>query len=290
MARTMQQAPTPAEPKALNPLPPNTQAVLRPGAEAVAYHIPIAPASSSSTILKSTIVLPRHSRWTSGLHFHTAHTEYLRLVQGAIFVELDGEKKILSAKAGGEVSWAHSLRLLNEGLIIKVDKFARHNWGRAEGYMNSRKLATCVRIVLPEDHDEEVIVEEWTDPADISKALFFWNLNGFLTAPQNSRLPMRQSVLKTIIGPWWIPFNLFVIFWELDNWPVFVSMRGRTGPWMRESLGDIFERLVEYIVTFFVLFGAKTLGRLANIQGLSRERTPDDLWEEYRKNHRPKRQ
>ncbi len=287
MGRTQQRkrtpTPPPAEPKALDPLPPNTQAILRPGAEAVAYHIPVSPPSSSFPVLKSTIALPRRSRWTSGLHFHTTHTEYLRLIQGAIFVELDGRQMILSAKAGGQVSWAHSRELINEGLVIKVDKFARHNWGRAEGYMNSRKLATCVPIVYPEDIDEEVIVEEWTDPADISKALFFWNLNGFLTAPQNSQLPTRQSVLRLILGPLWVPFNLFIIFWELDNWPVFYSMRGITGPFIRESWGESLERLIEYIMTFIVLFGAKTLGRSVNIQGVTRDRTPDDLWEEYKK-------
>lgn len=285
MARTKRLPQILPEPKALNPLPPNTKAIIRSGTEAVAYHIPTAPPSSSTPILKSTIVLPRHSKWTSGLHFHTTHTEYLRLVQGSIFVKLDGELKLLSVKAGGEVSYVRESRLVNPGLVIKVDKYARHNWGRLEEYMKSSRVVTCVRIALPEDRDDDVIVEEWTDPADTSKALFFWNLNGVITASPETKLSRRQSLLKSILGGWWIPFQLFVIFWHLDNWPIFFSLKGTTAPFVAKKLGFSLESITEYLTTFVVLFFAKTIGSIMDVKAVSKERTPDDLWDDYKKNH-----
>lgn len=279
--------PPPPTPKALEPLPPNTRAILRSGVEAVAYHIPIAPPSSTNPILKSTIALPRRSRWTSGLHFHTTHTEYLRLIKGSIFVELDGVTKILSAKAGGEIS-SKTSQLVKTGLEITVDKYARHNWGRAEEYLAWRwiGIGSVTKIVPPEDRDEEVIVEEWTDPVDIAKPLFFWNLNGVITAPLNAPLSARQSLIRLALGAWWIPFQLYIIFWDLDNWPIFFSLRlFSLGPSASSGnhLVARFGRLVEYLVTFVVLFVAKALGRLTGTQPVSRDRTPEELWQAYQK-------
>jgi hypothetical protein len=102
MARTKRRPPP--EPRALDPLPSGTQTVLRHGVEAVAYHIPLALPSSEQPILKTTISLPTRSTWTSGLHFHTSHKEYLRLIQGCIFVELNGHMMFFSANAGGQIS------------------------------------------------------------------------------------------------------------------------------------------------------------------------------------------
>lgn len=280
MARTKR--PPPPQPTALDPLPPNTEAILRSGAEAVAYHIPTVPPSSTNPVIKSTIALPRRSVWTSGLHFHTTHTEYLRLVKGSIFVELDGELKFLSAKAGGEVSLRGG-ELLKSGLELKVDRYVRHNWGRADVRLASRRFGRRVDTAPPEDQNEEVIVEEWTDPSDIIKPLFFWNLNGVITALQDAPLSRKQSVIEVILGSWWIPLQLFIIFWDLDNWPVFLSMRGISSPYLGENLGRELECLAEHVMTFIVLFAAKVFGRLNGIRAVSQGRTPDELWEAYNK-------
>lgn len=125
--------------------------------------------------MKATIALPRHSAWTSGLHFHATHTEYLRLVKGAIFVELNGRTTLISAIVGGEVD-ARTGQFVQEGLTIEVPRYARHNWGRFEHYNNSARSSgrrAQQHHMLPEDWTEEVVIEEWTDPSDIAKPLFF---------------------------------------------------------------------------------------------------------------------
>jgi mannose-6-phosphate isomerase-like protein (cupin superfamily) len=118
MAQVKPQMP---EPRAFSPIPSGTRSILRPGYEAVAYHIPTSPSTSESEILKTTISLPRRSAWISGLHFHARHTEYLRLVKGAIFVELNGATKLISALAGGEVDLGTG-HMVREGLIIEVPR------------------------------------------------------------------------------------------------------------------------------------------------------------------------
>ncbi|KAJ4371226.1 hypothetical protein N0V83_004443 [Neocucurbitaria cava] len=284
MGRTKQKPLPLPKPTALHPLPPGTQAILRSGAQAVAYHIPVAPTSPANPNLKSTIALPRYSKWTSGLHFHTAHTEYLRLIKGSIFVELNGELKILSAKAGGEVSWSYG-EVSKKGLEITIDKYARHNWGRADEFLNStlrRRIVGAYKTISPEDCLEEVIVEEWTDPADITKSLFFWNLNGVIAAAEYTPLSSGQSLVKFCLRGWWIPFQLFVIFWDLDNWPVFLELSAFSTPFLGNDVGAHFDHLLEYLITFAMLFVARTLARFTGIQSVSKERTPHDLWQAYR--------
>jgi hypothetical protein len=285
------------EPKALGPLPPSTQPIIRQGREAVTYHIPVSAPRPDQPTLKTTISLPRHSKWTSGLHFHTQHTEYLRLLLGSIFVYLDGEVTFYSAKAGGEVDIYHS-RGVTEGLEVEVPKYARHNWGRAKEYYKATR--TPGRRERPgdyiEDLDEEVIVEEWTDPVDLGKPLFFWNLNGVITAPSAGPLTMRQKVGKAVLGSWWVPFQLFIIFWELDNWPVFLSMRNALElrwplflRWRYDMpdwplhVGKGPERWMEYLMAFLVLGSAKVLGLLLGVRAVERERIPADLWEAYKR-------
>jgi hypothetical protein len=281
MART--DRPTP-KPTPLSPPPSNTHVILRQGAEAVAYHIPISPPSSANPISKTTICLPRYSHWTSGLHFHTSHTEYLHLTSGSIFVELNGECKIYSAIAGGEVS-PRTGDLLKEGLVVEVPRYARHNWGRADERVMGRYYGFHTQITRPRDADQGVVVEEWTDPADIAKPLFFWNLNGVITAPQDVVLPLPQSVLKWALGVWWVPFQLFVIFWELDNWPVFLDLRGLLQPQLGFKIAGVIENVAEYIMTLMVLFAAKIVGWLVGVRAVEQGRTPDALWEAYRVRH-----
>lgn len=270
------------EPQALNPLPKGTQPTLRSGFEAVAYHIPTAPSTDGETALKTTISLPRHSTWTSGLHFHAKHTEYLRLIKGAIFVELNGDTKFISSLAGGEIDLSTGQRV-QESLIIEVPRYARHNWGRLENRIVANRPQTHRRQMWPEDWTEEVVVEEWTDPADISKPLFFWNLNGIITAPSDLVLSKRQQIAKYILGRWWMDLQLFVVFWELDNWPIFINCRklwlfSATNQW-RLRLSDA----TEILSSFLVLLVAKVVGTVLGLHAVEKRWMPDTLWEEYRR-------
>jgi hypothetical protein len=297
-ARAAKAFPLP-EPRSLDPLPLNTEPVIRRGREAVTYHIPTSPfppdtAHHDQPTLKTTIALPRHSTWTSGLHFHTQHTEYLRLLRGCIFVYLDGEVKILSAKAGGDVG-VYGIRRVKEGLEVEVPRYARHNWGRAKEYLQANRSVgrRPRREQETEDLNEEVVVEEWTDPADLGKPLFFWNLNGVITAP-STHISARQNLGRMVLGNWWIPFQLFVIFWDLDNWPVFLNMRNaleyrwplcfrlryRMPDWPI-CVGSRLEHWLEYLMTLVVLGAAKLLGLVLGVRAVEKKRMPVDLWEAY---------
>ena len=285
MARTPRTEP---EPQALRPLPEGTRPLLRPGSEAVAYHIPVAPPADDAYPHKTTIALPRRSAWTSGLHFHASHIEYLRLVKGAIFVQLGGQTKLISTLKGGEVDLS-SGELLREGLVVEVPRFARHNWGRLEHYNElhrSRNQDVSEQWSLPEDWDEEAVVEEWTDPIDAGKPLFFWNLNSIITAPSDRVLSRRQQMARSLLGGLWIDLQLFVVFWELDNWPVFVDFRKQL------NLGSSQRRLTamtdaaEVVASFTVLLFGRIIGMFLGLKAVSQQRTPDALWEAYKKSPR----
>jgi hypothetical protein len=268
--------------QALEPLPFGTEPLLRSGAQAVAYHIPVSPLGDGQN-LKTTIALPRGSAWTSGLHFHATHVEYLLLRSGSIFVELENQIKVFSALSGGEfpVTAGQSVQ---QGLIIQVPRYARHNWGRAEHYTDSgEKHVLNGYDKMPEDWRDEVIVEEWTESSDLGKPLFFWNLNRDITTPSDSVLPLRQSLARSLLGDGWIPFQLFVIFYELDNWPVFFSLTNRLEPYLGNLLGRWLEKKSEHMMTFAVLFTAKVMAWILRVTAVTRERTPPDLWEAYKR-------
>ncbi|KAF2626130.1 hypothetical protein BU25DRAFT_432315 [Macroventuria anomochaeta] len=254
------------------------------GSEAVAYHIPTVPSAGDTSPLKTTIALPRRSAWTSGLHFHATHTEYLRLVKGAVFVELNGKTKLISALVGGEVD-ASTGQQIQEGLVIEIPRYARHNWGRLDHYISLTRQGRSPQPIWPEDWTEEVVVEESTDPSDISKPLFFWNLNGIITAPSDTIFCMRQRVAKGFLGDLWIDLQLFVVFWELDNWPIFIDFR-KLPLGVRPSWALRMGEGAEIVTSFIVLCVARVFGILLGLRAVEQRRTPDALWEAYWKSAR----
>jgi hypothetical protein len=60
--------------------------------------------------------------------------------------------------------------------------------------------------LYPEAADEDVVVEEWTEPVDVSKLLFFWNINGIVLTP-STPLPQMQKVVRWVLGGHWIAFQ-----------------------------------------------------------------------------------
>ena len=179
--------------------------------------------------------------------------------------------------------------LLREGLVVEVPRFARHNWGRLEHYNKlhrSRNQGVSKQWNLPEDWDEEAVVEEWTDPVDAGKPLFFWNLNGIITAPSDAILPRRQQIARSLLGGFWIDLQLSAVFWELDNWPTFVDLRKQL------SLGSSQGRLTamtdaaEVVASFTVLLFGRIIGMFLGLKAVSQQRTPDALWEAYKKSPR----
>ena len=189
------------------------------------------------------ITLPPDSTWTSGLHWHETHTEYLQVVRGSIRVRVGDETRILSA---GQPE-------------VRVDKYVWHEWQRADA------------------GGEEAVVLERTDPADGQKALFFWNLNGvILRAPamMDGLLPGFPEAVRRKTVDLWVTLNLFVIFAHLDNVPVFVdfpaSWTGRMSRLPRTWLAGM-----DWFMSHLLLLWAKFLGRLVDVKPVRAAFTPD---------------
>ncbi|KAM0421050.1 hypothetical protein ACHAPT_011121 [Fusarium lateritium] len=215
----------------------------RPLPNAVTYDL--------STTGQVKITLPESSTWSSGLHWHETHDEYLKVIKGTIQVQLGGATQLISAKD-------------NEQPEIKVARYVWHEWQRA----------------VPEG---EVVVIERTVPNDNEKAIFFWNLNGvILKAPRLlsdsiiSWLPFRLQGLALDL---WITLNLFVIFHHLDNVPVFLnapSFNKSSNGTIRSGL-QCFDWVVSHIVLLLASWGGWALG----IRPVQSQFTPADVYEEW---------
>ena len=108
-----------------------------------------------------------------------------------------------------------------------------------------------------QDESEDLVVEEWTDPEDGMKEAFFRNLNSVLLEPAVE--DSRFSGLKIML-------QFFVIFYEMDNWPVFVGGGQAVQGW----------------VTHAVLGAAARVGYLLGLKALYEEYTPRALLERVR--------
>lgn len=187
-----------------------------------------------------TITVPSGSQWTSGLHWHETHTEYLKLIKGKIKVRLGHE--FMEIEASGD----HQPE-------VKVPRYEWHEWQRA----------------TPDGDD--VVVQEHTDPADGEKALFFWNLNGVI---QNSGKISEGSIisrspggLQDVMARAWVTLNLFTIFYELDNFPVFVNFGRVLG-----GVGGL--QALDWLVSKAVLLVAAWVGWLVNARAVRAKYTP----------------
>ncbi|KAI0110176.1 hypothetical protein F4814DRAFT_461330 [Daldinia grandis] len=140
----------------------------RTGPEAVTYDLSVRD--------QATIRIPPGSAWTSGPHWHGAHTEFLRVVAGRARVTLSGRAFCVGPAEG----------------VVMVPRGAVHEWCRAGG------------------EEGELVVEEWTEPRDGAKEMFFRNLNGI--------------VLDASPGGAWddalVTLELWSLFWRADNYPV----------------------------------------------------------------------
>ena len=210
-----------------------------------------------------TITLPRGSTWSSGLHWHESHVEYLQVVQGSIRVRLHDVESIVSASPGSKPE-------------IEVARFAPHSWERASPH-----------------EGEDVIVVERTAPADGEKALFFWNLNGvILDAPRMletsviSRFP--TAALRGILLDFWVTLNLFVIFLHLDNFPVLVGFVNQVGG--NRFLGKDSLLLADRVVTHIALYLASWVGWLLNARPLRLKYTPAKEYAEWTNKREKKKQ
>jgi hypothetical protein len=159
--------------------------------------------------------------WTSGPHWHETHTEYLQVLQGRASVTLAGETKVYGPDDG----------------VVVVERFTVHEWRRAD------------------DEGGELMVQEWTEPQDGEKEVFFRMLNSFLAEPRPEKMYRRLS-FPLLLGESWVEswvvlVQLFVIFRELDNWPILVGTKGR---------GDRVTWTITHTVLWFVSWAGRFLG------------------------------
>ncbi|KAI9850771.1 MAG: hypothetical protein M1838_005104 [Thelocarpon superellum] len=135
-----------------------------------------------------TITVPVGSDWTSGLHWHETHTEFLEVIQGQASITIAGRAQVLSAGSPP----------------VRIEPYEQHEWWKA----------TDVELVGGRQGlDEDLVVKEWTTPMDGQKEVFFRNLASVLLEPN----------LDGTFGKPWLMLQLLVIFHGHDNYPVFVD-------------------------------------------------------------------
>ncbi|KAI1453473.1 hypothetical protein F4805DRAFT_366596 [Annulohypoxylon moriforme] len=152
----------------------------RPAPAAVTYDLSVPD--------QATITVPAGSTWTSGPHWHEAHTEFLQVLAGRARVMLGGRTFVVSRGDGESV--------------VTVPRGVVHEWRRDDR----------------EGGDgEDLVVMEWTDPKDGAKEVFFRNLNGIV-------LDATTAVEKS--GSWsgkLLEIELWNLFWRADNYPVVLN-------------------------------------------------------------------
>ena len=172
----------------------------------VTYDIPTP--SSTSTSGKLRFHIPPNSDWSSGLHWHETHTEFLQVIQGRAEVTIGTVTKVYTPKDG----------------ILKIERGVVHEVKRAPvQYLDPEKEAEKGGRELwgglgAEVEEEEVLtIQEWTDPADGEKEIFFRNLN--------SAVLDGEKTLPTTLIPleWWVQWQVLVIAARWDNYPVIFS-------------------------------------------------------------------
>lgn len=73
-------------------------------------------------------------------------------------------------------------------------------------------------------------MEEWTEPADGRKEMFFRNL--FCSVlEEKPRFLLGWGRVGEWIWGWWMWVRVMVVMWELDNYPVVVDCGGGRGEW-----------------------------------------------------------
>ena len=154
----------------------------------------------------ATITVPPQSTWTTGPHWHEMHTEYLQVLEGLARVRL-GDKTTVYGPLDG---------------MVEVPRFVIHEWQReAKGYARTDG-----------EERKNLVVREWTAPADGQKELFFRTLNSYLLEPEPKKLH-RHFPLPSFLLDWLeqhvILVQLLVIFRTLDNWPAYNDETGSVG-------------------------------------------------------------
>ncbi|KAI6085870.1 hypothetical protein F4821DRAFT_143911 [Hypoxylon rubiginosum] len=164
----------------------NQDTFTRPSPAAVTYDL--------SERRHATIRVPPGSAWTSGPHWHVAHTEFLQVLSGTALVTLAGLD--LRVEPGDDV--------------VMVPRGVVHEWRRAD--VDPWRLKDS----------EELVVREWTEPSDGAKEVFFRNLNGLILDEAASNRSEGGSSWSGAL----LELELWNLFWRADNYPVVLGLGG----------------------------------------------------------------
>ncbi|KAM0804778.1 hypothetical protein BDR22DRAFT_549408 [Usnea florida] len=224
------------------------------------------PASRDTTVIPPTMITFHvGSELSTQYHWHTTHTEYLRVKSGAALITVSGMSRIYTARDG----------------TAQIPRYARHEWMRfdrpthllSQGQREAQEayIQECEKEEIEKLRGEDLIAEEWTDPTDGQKEMFFRNL--FSTASE----PQYASDVSWL-GDLWKTLQIMCVMWEMDNYLVLVDFGGWRGGW---------RELVEAAFTYVVMGCMMALGRLCGCRAVSEEYTPKHLIQRW-KSERPK--
>ncbi|KAF9728822.1 hypothetical protein PMIN02_001359 [Paraphaeosphaeria minitans] len=139
-------------------------------------------------------IAPKGSKFQVGAHWHEDYDEYMRIVQGRAKIRLGSTWKVFTPEDGE----------------IKIPRMVVHDICRAD------------RDAKPgEGDDEDMIIEEWSDPFDGAKEMFFRHIFS-VTVDKDVfgwKLPLQQLLImisadgyiEIVPGPagWYITHGLY---------------------------------------------------------------------------------
>ena len=122
-------------------------------------------------------------------------------------------------------------------------------------------------VVIEKLRETDLMAEEWTDPRDGEKEIFFRNI--FST--------VGESQWKE---RWWggvlILLQMMLVMWELDNLIVLWDLGGAGD-------GSGWKGAVETVVTYAFMWSAAMTGRALGLKAVNEEYTPKHLFKAWEK-------
>ena len=234
----------------------------RPSPAACTFAFPASSSTNPRTPSINRITFGAHSTLSTQLHWHATHTEYVRVLTSAILVTVSGKTVVCTAEDGQAV----------------IPRYARHELSRfdrpAELLSAEQREAQAAWLrEQPEEklemlRETDLLLEEWTDPADGQKEVFFRNLFSTLEEPQY-KASWYGKILAMV--------QVMCIMWWLDNHVVFVDIGGGDGGGWRA--------MVESAISYTVLGSFAFVGRALGLKAVNEEYTPKHLakkWEDER--------
>ena len=174
------------------------------------------PSKSTTTSVVTIVFRTGDDIPGTGLHWHETHTEYLEVVEGYALVTI-GDRTAVFTKDDG---------------VITIPRYTIHQYMRADKTEEGKA-----------GKEMDLVVQEWTEPADGDKEVFFRNILSLLMD--------RESTLKGNLSMF---LSIMVVAWAHDNYPVFWE-----GPGLLERTNK--ERVMR-LVTYSLMGSLASIGRL----------------------------